>query len=344
MKRTLLVNLGESPENYHFERAFLRALPARGAALDIVHDFDHDYSFIGRGLPRGVRRLKYTGLAGLKELFNKPYELIVLLDLPKRERCAPGFIWLLREAAARKKIFIANHLVPMPGDNFTADLARKTKALSAVDAGYMLEFDDARLWGELGLSGRRLLRRGYAADCGYYSPVKGPAGDYVFSAGSTGRDFKALAAGVRSSGLGLKVFSGSRPPALPRGAEFLPLSENLHNLKAAVSAARAVVIPVRDGHVNEAAGNSIAFLAMALGRPVLIRRTRYMSRFIKDGVSGFFYDELSPGSVTAGLERISSLSPSELSRLCSAARRAILKKASLDRFCASLLRKFLRKS
>ena len=340
MKRTLLVNLGESPENYHFERALLRALPARGSALDIVHDFDHDYSFIGRGLPPGARRLKYSGLAGLKKLFGKPYDLVLVLDFPKRERCAPGFIWLLRGAQAGKKVFIANHLIPMPGDNFTADLARKVKALSAVDAGYMLEFDDARLWAVTGLAGRRLLKRGYATDCTYYSPVKGGSGDYVFSAGSTGRDFKALAAGVKRSGLGLKIFSGSRPPALPKGTAFLPLSENLHNLKAAVAGARAVVIPVKDGHVNEAAGNSIAFLAMALGRPVLTRRTRYMSRFIKDGASGFFYDRLSPAAIETGLRRISSLSPAKLKKLSAAARAAILRHASLDSFCSALLRRF----
>lgn len=340
MKRLLLANLGESPENFHFERALRRALPARGAALDIVHDFDHDYSFIGRGQESGTRRVKYSGLAGLKKLFLKPYDLVLLLDFPKRERCAPGFAWLLREAPARKKIFIANHLIPMPGDNFSADLARRVKLLSSADAGYMLEFDDARLWAETGLAGARLRKRGYAADCAYYSPVKGAAGDYVFSAGSTGRDFKALAAGVKGSGLGLKIFSGSRPPALPKGAEFLPLSENLHNLKAAAAGARAVVVPVKDGHVNEAAGNSIAFLAMALGRPVLTRRTRYMSRFIKDGVNGFLYAKLSQASVAEGLRRIKSLPPARLARLSAAARRSMLAKASLDRFCAGLLRRF----
>ena len=339
MKRTLLVNLGESPENFHFERAFLRA--CRGP-LDVVHDFDGDYSFIGTGLPRGARRIKYSGLAALKALFAEPYGLAVLLDFPKRPRCAPGFLWLLREAPAGRKVFAANHLIPMPGDNFTADLARRVKGLSGVDAGYMLEFDDAALWAETGLSGRRLLRRGYATDCGYYSPLGTAPGDYVFSAGSTGRDFGALAAGVKKAGLALTVFSGSRPPARPGGARFLPLSSNLRNLRAAAGGARAVVIPVRDGHVNEAAGNSIAFLAMALGRPVLTRRTRYMARFIKDGVNGFLYRELSPDAVAAGLGRITALPTARLARLGAAARRTMLEKASLDGFCSGLLERWRR--
>ncbi len=343
MTRILLANLHESPENFHFERAFARFFAARaGLALDIVHDFEHDYGFIGGGLPHGARRLKYTGLAGLKKLFKEPYSLVVLLDFPKRDRCAPGFVWLAREAAAGKKVFVANHLIPMPGDNFTGALSRRVKALSGVDAGFMLEFDDEKLWGETGLGVARLLKRGYATDCEYYKPQDAAPGAYVFSAGSTGRDFEALAAGVKKSGLKLKVFSDSAPKTLPRGVEFKPLTKNLHNLRAAAAGAFAVAVPVRDGHVNEAAGNSITFLSMALGKPVLTRRTRYMRGFIRDGVNGFLYSNLSPESVAGGLARIKSLSPGKLLRLGAAARSAILRKASLDRFCSSLLSSFLK--
>jgi len=334
----------ESPENFHFERGFGRACAARvGLELDILHDFEHDYAFIGRGLPAGTRRVKYTGLAGLKKLFKDPYDLVVLLDFPKRERCAPGFVWLAREAKAGKKVFVANHLIPMPGDNFTGALSRRVKALAGVDAGYMLEFDDKRLWGETGLGGKRLLRRGYATDCEYYKEQGTKPGEYVFSAGSTGRDFEALAAGVKKAGFKLKIFSDMAPKALPRGVDFKPLSKNLEKLRGAAAGARAVVVPVRDGHINEAAGNSIAFLAMALGKPVLTRRTRYMSRFIQDGVNGFLYPILSPDSIVAGLESIKALSPAKSLRMGAAARATILKKANLDSFTASLLNRFLKK-
>jgi hypothetical protein len=340
MKRVLLANFHECPENLHFERAFVRALGLRrGVELDVVHDFEHHYDFIGVPVPPGGRRFRYAGLEGLKKVCG-PYDLLALLDFPKRARCAAGFFWLAGQVPAGEKVFIANHLIPMPGHNFTADLARRCAALGGVSAGYMLEFDDRGLWAEMGLSGGRLLRRGYACDCVYYRPSGAATGDYVFSAGSTGRDYAALAAGARRAGFGLKIFSDSRPGALPRGAEFLPLAENLHNLKDAAGRARAVVIPVRDGHVNEAAGNSIAFLSMAMGRPVLIKRTPYMERFITDGVNGFFYDTLSPDSVAAGLGRIAALPPAGLKKLGAAARRAVLAQASLDRFCAGFLRRF----
>ncbi|OGR79129.1 MAG: hypothetical protein A2X32_11455 [Elusimicrobia bacterium GWC2_64_44] len=340
MKKILLANFAECPENLHFERAFIRALAGRKVALDIIHDFDFDYKFIGAQVPRGGRRIKYSGLAALKREAAGKYDLLVLLDFPKRARCAPAFLWLAREADAAKKVYVANHLIPMPGHNFTADLARRYKALSGLTAGYMLEFDDWELWGAMGLEGERLLRRGYATDCEYYKPVPGAPGDYVFSAGSAGRAFDALAGGVKNTGLGLKIFSDAKPDKLPRGAQFLPLAKNLHNLKAAAAEARAVVIPVKDGHVNEAVGNSIAFLAMALGRPVLIRKTPYMERFIKDGENGFFYNSLSPLTIARGLNRILALKPAQLKKISAAARATILQKASLDLFCKEFARKF----
>ena len=204
----------------------------------------------------------------------------------------------------------------------------------------MLEFDDRGLWAGVGLDYRRLLRRGYAADCEYYRPQAVRSGAYVFSAGSAGREFKALACGARLAGLGLKIFSDARLAKPPRGAEFLPLAKNLQNLRSAAAGALAVVIPVRDDHINEAAGNSISFLSMALGRPVLARRTRYMENFITDGRNGFLYDTLTPQSIASGLGRIKALAPAALKKLGAAARRTILQKASLDNFCRQFLSRF----
>ena len=341
MKRILLVNFAECPENLHFERAFVRAaVKHKKFSLDIVHDFDYHYDFLGALPPPGGKRFKYSGLEALKRSAAGPYDLLVLLDFPKRARCAPAFLWLAREAAAVRNIFIANHLIPMPGHNFTADLARRLKALARVDSGYMLEFDDWGLWAETGLDYQRLLKRGYAVDCDYYRPQAARAGAYVFSAGSAGREFKALAEGAKSSGLALKIFSDAKPSRLPRGLEFLPLAKNLHNLRSAAAGALAVVIPVRDGHINEAAGNSIAFLSMALGRPVLAKRTRYLENFITDGKNGFLYDTLTPSSIAQGLGRIKALTPAALKKLSAAARRTVLQKASLDHFCQQFLSRF----
>ncbi|OGR52861.1 MAG: hypothetical protein A2049_07080 [Elusimicrobia bacterium GWA2_62_23] len=341
MKRLLLVNFAECPENLHFERALARAAARRrGLALDVLHDFDYHYDFIGAPLPPRGRRLRCAGLDALKKSFGR-YDVVVLLDFPKRARCATAFLWLARQAPAGAKVFVANHLIPMPGQNLAADLARKWKALAGAKAGWMLEADDKELWRETGLAGTRLRRRGYATDCVYYKPSGAVAGGYVFSAGSAGRDYAALAAGAKRAGFGIKIFTDSKPGRLPANAEVLPLAKNLHNLKEAAERARAVAIPVKDSHVNESAGNSIAFLAMALGRPVLLKRTPYWERLIEDGKNGFLCDSLAPAALAAGLRRVAALSPAGARRLGAAARRTVLKKASLDSFCSEFLRGLL---
>jgi len=343
MRRLLLVNLAECPENLHFERALARAAARRpGLALDVLHDFDYHYDFIGAPpLPRG-RRLRCAGLESVKKMLTG-YDAIALLDFPKRARCATAFLWLARQAPAMAKFFIANHLIPMPGQNLAADLARKWKALAGLKAGWALEADDRELWRETGLAGARLRLRGYATDCAYYKPSGAEPGGYVFSAGSAGRDYAALAAGAKRAGFGIKIFTDSKPGRLPAGAEVLPLAKNLHNLREAAERARAVVIPVKSSHMNESAGNSIAFLAMALGRPVLLKRTPYWERFIEDGRNGFLCSELTPAALAKGLRRVAALSPAAASKLGAAARRSVLLKANLDRFCAEFLRRVLGK-
>jgi hypothetical protein len=66
-----------------------------------------------------------------------------------------------------------------------------------------------------------------------------------------------------------------------------------------------------------------------------------MQRFITDGSNGFFYDRLSPAAVAAGLRRVQALSPAARGRLAAAARKTILQKAGLDRFCSALLKKMV---
>ena len=346
--KILLVNFLECPENLHFEQAFIRALKQRPrAGLDIIHDFRFPYDFIEKLQPPGGRRIKYSGPAELERGLRSSYDLLVLLDFPKRKACAAPFLRLLRKLPCAKKIFIANHLIPMPGHNATADIVRKLGLLSIVDLGYILEFDDPSLWAAPGLSADRILKRGYAVDCRYYSPSEIPPGNTVFSAGSTGRDYSGLARAVRDAGLSLNIFANAEIPPfaedLRASTSVLPLAGNLHNLRQAVRSAKVVVIPIVAGHLNEAAGNSIAFIAMACGRPVIIKRTPYLERFIKDGKNGFFYGSLSAPGISRQLKRALSLGTAASGRLAAAARAAILEKASLDAFTARFARKFVLK-
>ena len=339
--KILFANFAECPENLHFEQAFIRAVAGR-AALDIVHDFRFHYSFIERLTPPGGgARLRCGACAP-----DGRYDVLLMLDFPKRKACAAQCLRLLRSRSFQKKIFVANHLLPMPGHNPTADIIRKLSLMDVFNSVYILEFDDGKRWVELGAVPANIRPRGYAVDCRHYRPLPGrrPVGSlakergYIFSAGSAGRDFAALAEAVSEVGLELRVFSDSRMPDL-RGysrAKVSTLSGNLHNLRDAVRGARAVAIPLSDRHMNGAAGNSIAFLAMACARPVVTRRTPYFERFIKDGISGFFYPSLSSDAVFRQLERALALGPAQILGMGRAARASVLKRASLDVFARDL--------
>lgn len=342
MKRVLLVNFAECPENLHLEQAFIAAAArSRGVRLDVLHDQDFHYSFIPQPANRRGFRRRFQGDAGSKPLLRARYDALIALDFPKRRRCAPFFCRLFAEGAAKRKYFLANHLAPSPGHNFTADLFRRAKLLSRAATTWILEYDDPPLWAEFGAPAAAVIRRPYCVDTGYYTPARRfPPGGYLFTGGSAGREFSALAAAASACGLPLKVRSDMPRPAGPPlpGVSWEPFSPNLNTLVDALRGCAAAVMPVSDGFINEAAGNSIAFMAMACGRPVLVRDTSYMRRYIEDGVNGFLYARLEAGVIAADIGRIMALSPARLRALCRRARETMLKRASLSGLAASVLR------
>jgi glycosyltransferase involved in cell wall biosynthesis len=80
---------------------------------------------------------------------------------------------------------------------------------------------------------------------------------------------------------------------------------------------------------------------MALGRPVVTKRTPYMERFIEDGRTGFLYGRLAAAELADRLKRAASLAPAAAGKLGRAARTTVLKKASLDSFASLLADEFV---
>lgn len=339
--KVLLANLCDSPENLHLEQALVSAAARRrGVSLDILHDFDFDYSFIPREKRGPGFRLKYGGDAAARRALSGAYDALLALDFPKNRRCAPVFAWLFSGLKARRRYFLANHLAPLEGHNFTADIFRRAKLLRGARLAWALEYDDPGSWTGFGLEPARFFRRPYCIDTGYYSPGRGDgAGGYLLSAGSAGRDFPALARAAAKLGARLRVRSDSPCPAGfgVNGEVWSPFSPSLHTLLAEIRGARLVALPVGGDFLNEAAGNSIAFMAMACGRPVLARDTPYMRRYIKDGANGFLYDGRSRPALAAGLKRALSLRPAAMAALCRRARGTMTERASISSLAASVL-------
>ena len=345
--KTLFINFAECPENLHFEQTFLRSLKkSEKTRFDIIHDFKYPYSFIGQiKNPCGFKK-SFSNFKNFKNFASANYDNLIILDFPKRRGCSTAFIWLLTKFKAKRKIFISNHLIPAPGHNFTADMTRRLKLFSNLNYFHMLEYDDKFSWPNLGVPKTAIIKRKYAADCEFYKPRKTHTENYILTAGSAGRDFSHLTKAIKNSPYKLKIFSDSPMPREIKNsdkAEWIPFSKNLHILKETVLKASFVIIPLKNVHINSAAGNSIAFISMAAGKMVLCKKTPYMENYISDGENGFFYKTLSPTSLSKQINRVSKLNQKTKENISKQARKTILKKARLESLINDLKLKYLAK-
>lgn len=332
--KILLVNFLECPENAHFERALDRVCARRKIALDIIHDNRFDYGFIGK-FKSGGKKVAYESLSGFRAELGKKRDLVIILDFAGRERCVPAFLRAFK--AETPKLFVLNHLIYLRGQKLSADLARKHRIFSMADYLCMLDSDDRLGWQEFGIPRRGVLKRGYCVDTVYYE-YAGHGGDFVFSAGSAGRNYAVLGKACRSLGFKLKIFSDLfKKTDIGNGGEKRIFSGNLAGIKGEIGNSSLVVLPLKDSYANESAGNSIIFMAMSMGKIVLTRKTAYMEKYISEGENGFFYGSLSRKLLEKRIAGISAIPGEKKEKISKAARETMLKKASLDGFVESLV-------
>lgn len=348
MKRVLLLNLEDSPENLHLETAFVRGgLRAKGVTLDVLHAFRHEYDFIPRPVNRGGLRLP-LGALRRGRVRPRDYHAAVFADIPHRKDPFRDCAELLVHGGFRRKLLLCNHLLPAP-DRAKAlrtgegkervQYALRSGLTRVFDRAYVLSHDDIPVLRPFFKRGA-LRPRDYALDCRYYSPSPARPGGYVFSAGGAQRDYGLLARALKSLRLRAKIFCDASPElrrAKRAGApvEVFGLNTNLDRLKPAIGSARMVVVPVKEGAANPCAGMTILFMGMAMGRPVVARDTRETRRFVRDGVNGALYKGGSLDSLRDAMERVGSPGARAMGR---AARRTMLRKADLDRLADRVLR------
>ncbi len=318
----------------HLESAFVR-LFNRGASgtLDIIHNFNYHYNFMNP--PRNETGLRAHAAAGGEALavLRKEYDAALFIDIPIKMHRLLLMVRTLCAAKADKFFFVANHLAPDSAKLRSAKIAEEKKLLARFTAGFLLEFEDLRLWTKMGLPLKRQLLRPYCIDCNYYSPAEGEYGDYIISAGSTGRDFTELFAAVEGTPFNLKIISNSTvtvPPSLRKRVEALPFNNNIARIKDYISASAGAVIPVKDEHQNPTAGMAITFMAMACGKAAVCRKTDWMARYVRNGENGFMYPSLTAKNLRRILLELAALSPEQKTALGAKARKTMLETANLD--------------
>jgi len=347
-KRFLLVNLEDCPENMHFQQAALRAASKLGAVLDVASGFEYRYDFMSPEKNRcGVTAPVFSPAQASALTEGKDYEAAIFLDLPLRANRAETYISLLLKTAAKRKLFVANHLAPLRGQSRATEVMARKGLFRFFDRVSVFSFDSEILWTDFGVQSSSIVRREYCLDCTYYSPGrKAPAGGYIFAAGTAGRSFYELlgALSLVPDNVRLKVATNaslSIPEKLAERVDVMDFNSNIHRIKELVFNADLSVAPVRDGHINPTAGMPTMFMAMALKRPVLCRGTEWMAKYIEHGRTGFLYKTLSVKSLADGIRRVLAMPGEEQAALGERARKVVLSKVNLDVFLLEYLRPLL---
>jgi glycosyltransferase involved in cell wall biosynthesis len=151
----------------------------------------------------------------------------------------------------------------------------------------------------------------------------------ICSVGSTARDYETLFSATRGLDLDVRIAVGRgdlRDRALERRLEaMLPLNTTMEHLSPAelrdlYASARFVVLPLED--VEFDAGVTALTEAMAMGKAVIVTRTRGQIDLVEDGVQGIYVRPRDPGALRAAIEHLLA-HPEEAERMGRAGRRLI---------------------
>lgn len=334
--RLLFLNFYEGPENFHFEQAFIRTANSMpGLKLDIVHAFREDLSPLATAFNKKGGRKNFRELKGLR---LGEYDAVFSLDFPWKKDAACAF-WLKALKTGKKKIFIANHLLPQDEHAPFFVWLKEKEIFRLFDAAYFYAFDHPSNFPALRKGAVRY--RTYYIDTVYYSPekIQRTPETVIFSAGSKERAFESINSLLRENpGVRMKMISNSDfKPAKKYSSRFtlLNLNKNIFRLKSELASSDLVLVPIKDGGKNQTAGMAIAFMGMSMGKPVIVKSRSWMKDYVEHGKNGFFY--LSSSKIPLAVKNAIKIR-SQWEKIGTAARRTMLRKASLDSFARKLIR------
>ena len=165
----------------------------------------------------------------------------------------------------------------------------------------------------------------------------------ICAVGSTGRDYETLLSSVRGVDVELRIAVGSIDLAdrilerrlvragLPPNATIRHLSPV--ELRDLYSSARFVVLPLED--VESDCGVTTLTEAMAMGKAVIVTRTRGQIDMIEDGVQGIYVRPRDPHALRAAIEYLVA-HPEEADRMGRAGRALAEERHTLTRYVERL--------
>lgn len=319
----IILNFYESPENYHLEKALVCYFNKKKYDSLVIHNFNYDYGkFLGKC---GKNRFHFKNF-DLKKI--KDHLMLISIDFPWiRDKSYLFYLSLLKKIKS-KKIIIANHLCPDPGQSCFIDDAKKYGFISFFSSVYILEYDDFKLWPK----GAIIKKRSFAIDTDYYKPLLKPKKFDILCFGTKSREIEWVYS-LKDS-FSIAILTSKKNTKNEK--VFFEIEKNLFNMRDLINQSYLTAIPIRENEKNEACGNTGVFLSLACGVPVLVRETNYMKRFIVEGNNGFLYKDKNEFS-----KKLSNIlkDKRKLIKMREKAREAALKFASLNNIVETIISK-----
>jgi glycosyltransferase involved in cell wall biosynthesis len=193
----------------------------------------------------------------------------------------------------------------------------------------------------LGIPASRLHLIAFHADTRFYSPMpEATVERRISSAGLELRDYPTLIEAVRGLDVDVRLAAASPWSKRPNETINRELPPNVsargygyRELRDLYASSRFVVVPLYDTDFQ--AGVTTILEAMAMGKAVIVSRTRGQRDVIQDGVNGIY---VPPGDAQALRSAITGLldSPERAAQLGANARRTIESEMSLDLWTARI--------
>ena len=204
----------------------------------------------------------------------------------------------------------------------------------------------------LGLPGHKLHHALQPVDERFWRPEDHPMEDLICAVGSEARDYGTLVDAVRGLDVRTEIAVGGivlrtgnldvdlRPALRPLAAPDLPpnvtVRRQLDNqeLRRMYARSRIVVVPTED--VDFDAGVTAIAEAMAMGKAVVVTRSRGQRDLIVEGETGLYVPPGDPRALRTAIEHLLE-HPAEAERMGSAARAVVEERLTLDGWVQQVL-------
>jgi glycosyltransferase involved in cell wall biosynthesis len=352
-----LAAAGERPRKDHVELA--RTLEA-----DVI---DSEYlARQARRLPRRLAASRRLAAAQVAEAFSRRGEFTNICATA--DKLGLPLALLLKLSLARTRLVLVSDWLSRREKSVFLQYLRVHSHLAAIISPSSVQLEIAAK--RFGVPETRLHHLPTPVDERFWSPGDDPVEDIMCSVGLEARDYPTLIQAVRGLDLEVHIALGTpwlSPSGLIRaganghhgGVDFrllkgtyshdlvssflasisrdgLPSNvklvwPDLKGLRQLYSRARFVVIPLRD--VEFAAGGTSLTEAMAMGKAVVLTRTRGQVDIVRDGEDGIYVPPSDPVALRGAIEYLAG-HPSVAERMGRAGRASIERRHSLDAWVA----------